>query len=291
MRVLGISPAHDASVCVINNGEIELYLKEERFSRIKRDSQPYNCLLKVKETIEHIDYAVICSPTPDDWNELINYVHKIFLCPVEVLCDNHHLQHASLAFYNSGFTNAAVIVVDRNGTDYKGYMRESESIFIANYPHYFEEIYKSFWSINKGVDFDNTVNNFINELKGKNSSCEYVCDSNYNITQVYESATSLISQHQLENGKTMGLSSYGKDTNQFPNLFLNNTNIPINNYFADLRKWYNGDSDACVVNKQLNSKETQKVTENNYQLYADYALHVQNQTQDAVCVLAVHIQV
>jgi len=284
MRVLGISPAHDASVCVINNGEIELYLKEERLSRIKRDSHPYLSLQKVKQTIEHIDYAVICSPTPDDWSELINFVKKTFYCPVETLCNSHHLQHASLAFYNSGFRNAAVLVIDRNGTDYKGYMRESESIFIANYPHYFQEIYKSFWSINKGVDFDKTTTNFINELREKNKNCEYVCDSNYNITQVYESATSLISQHQLENGKTMGLSSYGNDTSKFPNLFLNNTNIPVDNYFFQLPKWYNNNH-VCAVNKNLNSFETKNVEKNNYELYADYALHVQKQTQEAVCFL------
>lgn len=282
MRVLGISPAHDSSVCVIKDGEIELYLKEERLSRKKRDSHPYLCLQKVKETIKHIDYAVICSPSPGDWGEITQYVIKTFGCPVKTLCNSHHLQHASLAFYNSGFSNAAVIVVDRNGTDYKGYMRESETIFVANYPYYFEEIYKSFWSINKGIDFDNTVNNFLNEMKSKNSSCEYVCDSNFNITQVYETATSLISQHQLENGKTMGLSSYGLDTKSFPDLFLNNTNIPVNNYFAHIPKWYN-DNHCCAINKSLDSQEIKKVTEKNYQLYANYAYHVQKQTQEAVC--------
>jgi carbamoyltransferase len=284
MRVLGISPAHDASVCVINNGEIELYLKEERFSRIKRDSHPYLCLQKVKEKIEYIDYAVICSPSPGDWGEITQYVMKTFGCPVETLCESHHLQHASLAFYNSGFPNAAVIVVDRNGTDYKGYMRESETIFVANYPHYFEEIHKSFWSINKGVDFDNITTNFLNELKSKNPSCEYICDSNFNITQVYETATSLISQHQLENGKTMGLSSYGDSDNTFPDLFLNKTNIPVNNYFAHLPKWYNN-GHVSATNKFLNDKEVKDITKNNYQLYANYALHVQKQTQEAVCYL------
>ena len=283
MRVLGNSPAHDASVCVINNGEIELYLKEERLSRIKRDSHPYLSLQKVKENIVGpIDYAVICSPTPDNWGELIFTVKKMFGCPVQHLCEKHHLQHASLAFYNSGFNSAAVIVVDRNGSDYNGVLREAESIFIANYPYHFQEIYKSFCATDKGINFDEKSRLILENLKEKNSQCDYVCDSNFNITQVYETATSLISQHVLENGKTMGLSSYGDENLIFPNLFLDNTNIPIDNYFSHYSKWYNQNY-TCAINKRLNDKETEKVTKENYKLYADYAYHVQKQTQDAVC--------
>jgi predicted NodU family carbamoyl transferase len=58
--------------------------------------------------------------------------------------------------------------------------------------------------------------------------CECVAESTCNITKVYETATSLIGEHSLENGKTMGLSSYGKDKN-FKSLFVDN--IPISNYF------------------------------------------------------------
>ncbi len=40
MRVVGISPLHDSSVAVINNGELEYFFKEERLSRVKRDGPP-----------------------------------------------------------------------------------------------------------------------------------------------------------------------------------------------------------------------------------------------------------
>lgn len=289
MRVLGISPAHDASVCVINNGEIELFLKEERLSRIKRDTHPYLCLQKVKEKIGRIDYAVICSPTPNDWGEIVLYVKKNFGCPVSFMCDKHHIQHASLAFYNSGFSDSIVIVVDRNGSDYNNYFRESESVYRVSYPNNFEELYKSFWSTNLGVDNDYVIDDYLSKLREKNPECEYICQSNFNITQVYESATSLISQHHLENGKTMGLSSYGNSEDKYPNLFLDETSIPINNYFAHLPKWYN--HNYCgVVNRNLNPLEISEVTKENYKDYADYANHVQKQTQDAVCSLIDKIQ-
>ncbi len=47
MRVLGISPNHDSSVAIYNNGQIEFFAKEERLSGIKRDPLPYKALAEV----------------------------------------------------------------------------------------------------------------------------------------------------------------------------------------------------------------------------------------------------
>ncbi len=43
MRVLSMRGGHDASVSIINNGKIELFLKEERYSGVKRDSNLKFC--------------------------------------------------------------------------------------------------------------------------------------------------------------------------------------------------------------------------------------------------------
>ena len=37
MRILGISPYHDASVCIVDDGKIIYFSKQERLTRIKRD--------------------------------------------------------------------------------------------------------------------------------------------------------------------------------------------------------------------------------------------------------------
>ena len=42
MRILGISGAHDASVCVLTDGVIERFYKEERLTKKKRDKSPTN---------------------------------------------------------------------------------------------------------------------------------------------------------------------------------------------------------------------------------------------------------
>ena len=49
MRILGVSPAHDSTVCVLNDGQIERFYKEERLTRVKRSSHPWLSLLKIYE--------------------------------------------------------------------------------------------------------------------------------------------------------------------------------------------------------------------------------------------------
>ena len=52
MKILSISTGHDSSVCLLNNGLLDFYSKEERLSRIKRDTDPIlsivNCVKNYK---------------------------------------------------------------------------------------------------------------------------------------------------------------------------------------------------------------------------------------------------
>ena len=49
MRILGISGAHDASVCVLTDAVIERFYKEERLTKKKRVKSPYKSLVTVYE--------------------------------------------------------------------------------------------------------------------------------------------------------------------------------------------------------------------------------------------------
>ena len=237
MRVLGISPAHDASVCVINNGKLEYFFKEERLSRVKRDGHPYLALIEVSKLVDKIDFCVFSSPTEGKWDDILLFVKKLFNCPIEIFCDRHHLCHAALSFENSNYKEALVFVVDRNGSVVDNVMRESESIFHATqYPYKFKEIYKNYWDFGEGG-----TEKSIKNLKRKNINCEYFCESKFNITKVYETATSLIKQDVLENGKTMGLSSYGKDAGR-SDFFLEN-GFPNDDLFSHKKVNY---SDTIV---------------------------------------------
>lgn len=276
MRILGISPAHDSSVCVLLDGEIERFYKEERLSRKKRDKFPYMSLMCVYEEFGcSFDHVVIASPSPDTFFDIGLFCEKIFKCPVEYVCGKHHLQHASLAFYSSGFDRAFTFVIDRNGSNHQRYFRESESIFFCDYPNNFTEIYKSFWRMD--ID-DQKLDEILGDLKIRYPHCDFVCDSKFNITKVYETATSLISEHPLENGKTMGLSSYGNDQ-EFESLF--DGSIPNDRYFAHKLKDHHPEMPMSVFRK-FDSKTCKNVSETDFQFYADYAYQVQKQTQDAV---------
>lgn len=277
MRILGISPMHDSSVAIVTDGVVEYFCKEERLSRIKRDQLPF---LAIDEAIKHakgkIDCAVIASPTEEDTANaiLMDYVRKkLNIDHVARLCHLHHLTHANLAFYNSGFDKSLVLVIDRNGSLENG-MRESESVFMFEYPCNYTALYKTYWLESSGDNFDD--NNFVAQeaLQRMWEGCEIHAASTMNITKVYETATSLIGQQSLENGKTMGLSAYGKDK-PFRSLFVDG--LPNTNLFVTL----NGINGQPIYRDYARNFTTH-VPETSYELYADYAFQVQKQTQQQV---------
>ncbi len=278
MKILSISPFHDSSVVVLNNGNIEYFSKEERITRVKRDNHPFKSLDYVVKNIKNIDLILICSPTPDDSFHIYleNYLKKYFTCDILRFCEHHHLAHASLAFYNSGFEKSLTFVIDRNGAKING-LRESETVFISSYPNSFKPIYKSYWIENIGENYDVENDKTLNKIKKQFKDCECIAESVCNITKVYETATSLIGEHALENGKTMGLSSYGKDKN-FKSLFVDN--IPVSNYFIHGE----GDFKPVLLKEHLNKnlKNSRELKKDDYSFYADYSYQVQKQTQEVV---------
>jgi len=240
---------------------------------MKRDKHPFlSTETAIKNACGKIDLAVICSPDHTDtsiycWQM---YLKKRLSCDVIDLSAQHHLQHAALAFYNSGFERSLIIVVDRNGSRYCDY-REAETVFVAEYPCVFNPIIKNFW---RDSDYVNDRDR-LDIIEGL-APCEVNLSSKYGIVKVYETATSLIQQHALENGKTMGLAAYGKERN-FENLFRDKF-IPNDYLFS--HSIIKGENAA--INKSLHKLSTEHVSLENFQDYADYARHVQLSTQDAV---------
>jgi carbamoyltransferase len=252
MRILGISPYHDSSVCVLNNNKIELFLKEERLSNVKRDMYPWKSINYVlKQYGNTIDHIILASPYISEYNNFIfKYLEKSFDAQVMDMSGQHHMQHASLAFYNSGFDKAVVLVIDRNGSFFEDVGYEAESVFLASYPHMFKELYKTFAK-----------------------------DNELGIVKVYESATTLIGQHPLENGKTMGLSSYGNEVDSI--LLFDKDGIPKDNLFDGVVVDGFGHNKAMIL-KQHKHKIVNSVSKENYQEYANHSSLVQRQTQKEV---------
>ncbi len=277
MKILGISPFHDSSVCVVQNHKVLSFYKEERLSKIKRNNHPYLSLEEIFSEHSDIDMAIIASPSNGD-SSLESYKNYLLkskkIKSVEDMSDRHHLQHASLAFYNSGFKKSLVFVIDRNGSIFLN-CRESESVFIAEYPNKFQELYKNFWA--SDAKYLQESINFLSE-KYKDFPYRFEIDvaSTHGIVKVYESATSLIEQHPLENGKVMGLAAYGEHKEKYNDLFfdrnLGNIDILGHEYCENFER---------SINKNLHQYKTNDINKTNFQLYADYAFAVQFQTQIA----------
>ncbi len=207
MWILGVSRHHNGSVCLLKDGKIIFHLEEERLSRRKRDFTPYFTLLKTLEYTDHIDHLVLSGigPLPqvewyhDDGREnvytMILKKHlnlkskKPFV--VHDWSHNHHEMHAAQAFYNSGFDKAVVVVADGAGSIVDNEI-EIESIFTAEYPAKFTKVYENYHS----------------EI---NISCGWK----------FEMLSSYLGFGQMDAGKVMGLSSYGKPNPNIPNLSKN----------------------------------------------------------------------
>ena len=99
------------------------------------------------------------------------------------------------------------------------------------------------------------------------------------IVNFYTMSTLLFGQSPHENGKTMGLSSYGNGIDDFPKIFKNIDESVTNLFELHYHKKYNV---LMPIYKEHRSKIIDKIMENNYQFYADYAYEVQIQTQEAV---------
>ena len=101
-KIIGVSSAHDSSLCVYNKGKIEYFIKEERLSRIKRDKMPILALNGFNYSNEELDLAY--SSPIEDVNSFHNYLgiarktHNIK--NVYDYSNEHHLVHANLAFFN-----------------------------------------------------------------------------------------------------------------------------------------------------------------------------------------------
>lgn len=281
MRILSFSVTHDSSVCALKDGKIEFFCKEERLSRVKRDGNPLKALeLYSSLNLGEVDELVYSSPSQHQaeprWFYTLycgkklnkNYNGLVFEY-------SHHASHAMLAFTNSGFDESLVIVIDRDGSvilfDNHPVARESESIYIFNRDFGYKEILKSFWMmshLNRNV-----IQKHIQSLYPNSKISAF---NEFSLIKVYEAATTLIGQHALENGKTMGLSSYGEDLD-YPPLFSDGvpieyklTSLPL----TDTLEVTCFHQEEHLINRDINA--------DNYQYYANKAKHVQLKTQEQV---------
>lgn len=196
MDIIGINRHHNASVCLLRQGEIIFHLEEERLTRHKRDKVPYFSLLSCLKYTSKIDHLSISGMVPlpkaenlceDMYTTILSkYIKDNFIW--HDLSKLHHESHAACAFYNSGFDKAICVIVDGSGSKIDNLL-EMESVFLAEYPAKFSPIIT-----------------------------EYYKPEKISVGWMFEAISKYFGFKALDAGKVMGLSAYGKTNSNLPDV-------------------------------------------------------------------------
>tara|TARA_B100000575_G_scaffold292913_1_gene302674 strand:- start:3012 stop:4505 length:1494 start_codon:yes stop_codon:yes gene_type:complete len=120
---------HDASIAILKDGNLESLIESERYSHIKHDTLSSECL---NEFFKNYDLSNSSFAGLDSNSQ-------------------HHIYHASHAFYDSGFKRAVCLVIDGMGSEVKlkhesllegSYGRECISTYELSYPSNVELIHR-----------------------------------------------------------------------------------------------------------------------------------------------------
>ena len=285
-NVLGIHPGHNGSAALVSDGELVYYLEEERLSRWKRDGSPFRAMIDIC-TRYKVDELVIGGTGDErESNELPWIMETVYQSIVRKYHPNikvtwvnhlHHFQHASCAFYNSGFDEAAVLIIDGAGSiqthdidkgQITGY--EAESIFSVKYPDEFKPIYKTYGKNDAHRAYLEDVYDFDNAIT---------------LTKTYEAVTSYLGWPGIGGGKTMGLAPYGKNNPNIPPLFKNGRG---NRDFFIPAYPQGAIFDVKYIPALKRDREPEAFHRNQSELLeieADLAWRIQNDTQEEVAKL------
>lgn len=304
--ILGISRGHNAGVCLLKDGEVVFAIEEERLSRHKYDGGPYAAMLKVLEYTSKLDYIVVShTQSLEDTCGKVDYTgdfiytglaRKMGLIErkqnlhdhpqVIDLSDRHHKIHAAAAFYRSGFDSATAVIVDGAGSSVDAGFRnepvklwEVESIFDCSYPDNLKTVYKHLGCRSPITTYFNTEED--SSKIGEEGTHTVLISGHAGIVKVYEAVTEYCGFQGIEAGKTMGLFPYGKENENIPKLFTNNTTFPISDRNVVVPTYPNG----AIIDDHLYSElKTDFSVGDVTQLKnrRDIAYSCQTQTQDQV---------
>ncbi len=258
MYIIGLGGSlHDFSACLMKDGKIVVAIEEERITRQKHaidkkilqeailNNQIWKLTNQIdkntlKESVEYcLKYEGI---TISDVDYVITTDSNMYLPYIKTL-DNvvfirHHIAHAASAYYTSGYNEAAILVVDGRG-----------SFITANNRSGYESVSFALGKEKKLKILDRIIDQSVGHF--------------------YTDFTLGIGFNILEEGKTMGLSSYGKET-----------------YVNAFKDCFELQENGKIVFKYSDSEIREKVkkividSNNDFQVRADLAFAVQKLTEE-----------
>lgn len=226
---LGIHVGHDRGACILKDGEVIATLSNERIDRIK-----YSQSLKIPfETIDILlqyCHLNICDVNVIglsgvafegmkmyDWYRTEFFSH--YNCPyIPFHLVSHHNAHAYSTYYSSGFDQSLVFVFDGGG-DFLFSRQEAETVYLGK---------KGGLSV-----IDRRLQNMaVRHMKDEINTVfplmpEYVQNLEMSLARKYSQITRLLGFGFGQEGKTMGLASYGTSLLDFSDLEYNDLNYTV----------------------------------------------------------------
>ena len=243
ITVLAINPGHNGSTALIVDGELQVYIEEERLSRMKYDGNPYRGMIDLL-TKTKIDFLVMGGTGQEDhrlpWTGESSYhaLVRKWWPDVKVVNMNgeHHMGHAAAAFFGSGFDDAVAVIADGAGSITRVPFNEDEPDKGAAEVYETESIYDCDW---KNISIQPLYKRYSNNsgTTPNISTPSMQLDDTVTVTKAYEAVSHYLGFGFIEAGKTMGLAPYGKEDSNIPTLFFRDTgrgdkNVLVPNYPA-----------------------------------------------------------
>ena len=256
MWLLGINVGHNGAAALYKDSELIFYIEEDRLSRMKYDGNPFLGIEKAFEYTDHIDFIILCG-TRNAFGQVPWTGEDAYSCLVRKkqqgrkvetiqLGDDHHMTHAVTAFYNSGFDDAAALVIDGAGS----------GINIPDLEHLKQETWEveSIWSLSYPAEIKrhlvNYGSNLVDSFSLVDDECQVEMSDGHGITKSYEAVTQYLGFHAIEAGKTMGIAPYGK-----PNDSIKIHEGRFNNRSLIKPKFPAGNVIRCDLNPELKEHE------------------------------------
>lgn len=227
--VLGIHVGHDRGACLIRNGEVIAALAQERLDRIKHSQSmiiPFDTIDAILKYcgLEITDISCIgLSHVAIEDNAVLNLYKKDFFshykCPyIPFYFVSHHDAHAYAVYFSSGFKESLVLVSDGGG-DFIDGKQEAETMYIAK-EETITKVSKRLQNI-AVRHMKDPINHLLPFMP------DYVQKLEMSLARKYSQITHLLGFKSGEEGKTMGLASYGKPLIDYSDLAYENLDFSL----------------------------------------------------------------
>lgn len=221
MLVLGIQIQHQPSACLFEDDKLVWYQEERKTVGKKRVKDfPYWSLINLLKDYKTLDHCIL---TGYNYSyDLVQMIEGYFdhmsikiKNPIQFHDRPHHISHAFKSFFDSGFDEARIFVVDGKGSNYKDTF-ETTSVY-----HFKKNSLKCLYKRAHSKD-------------------------NLDLGRFYEAITNHWNFKETEEGKFMGFQSFGIPQNNYKDKYseddVKNLNMHLNTaatcqqYFEDKYK-------------------------------------------------------